>query len=595
MLPGWARLQPLRAAVSFTLALVHALAIYPIGVPGRIALMLPWVSSLLGRGGGGEEFNNEEDVQDLLRADGQGREFESGPVHMFLSALRIAQVSIGWVPSAEATEPPLVLVCPRTECVVCGGELGHMQKATRHASPTVYTERGKLTAALYKKYCSKCKAVHNMSYALLADGSQKVYSGAEDRAAVWWQVGRDTIFAVTLIERFQAQLLHSHTGALPFCEEYRHLTGTGDVDSMRKTLMHAFLARELVSWLRETGNTDLTLRICSEGDLDASLLWALRADGGKLEKAFVSKWGEHHAKCCRKPREDEDWCKCFIIDGHMKCKRLVCKNMCRRQVKTDIGLAVLGCTGTPLPGSRFCAECRPYASKRAGPITENAQRSSVALSAPEDCSQAQGSASAGGGSQLADAVGSDGASDAEDELEPVMPGEENVYLVKQLVPGKHRVWANTAATRRANPQHSECIKAGLNQYLVEWAGYSADYNTFECDCHVSQQLKEAYWADHSAAATAIKEGGPAKRTRAALKHAGAIADELQQPGARGGDFKANPEAKDAEKLLETHDCNTLKSDQYEDQKRTTAGALFMVSACGLFIGDASACAPLPRR
>ena len=115
------------------------------------------------------------------------------------------------------------------------------------------------------------------------------------------------------------------------------------------------------------------------------------------------------------------------------------------------------------------------------------------------------------------------------------------------------------------------------------------------NCHVSQQLKEAYWADHSAAATAIKEGGPAKRTRAALKHAGAIADELQQPGARGGDFKANPEAKDAEKLLETHDCNTLKSDQYEDQKRTTAGALFMVSACGLFIGEASACAPLPRR
>ena len=120
---------------------------------------------------------------------------------MFLSALRIAQVSIGWVPSAEATEPPLVLVCPRTECVVCGGELGHMQKATRHASPTVYTERGKLTAALYKKYCGKCKAVHNMSYALLADGSQKVYSGAEDRAAVWWQVGRDTIFTVTLIHR----------------------------------------------------------------------------------------------------------------------------------------------------------------------------------------------------------------------------------------------------------------------------------------------------------------------------------------------------------------------------------------------------------
>ena len=55
------------------------------------------------------------------------------------------------------------------------------------------------------------------------------------------------------------------------------------------------------------------------------------------------------------------------------------------------------------------------------------------------------------------------------------------------------------------------------------------------------------------------------------------------------------EAKDAEKLLETHDCNTLKSDQYEDHKRTTAGALFMVSACGLFIGEASACAPLPRR
>lgn len=47
-----------------------------------------------------------------------------------------------------------------------------------------------------------------------------------------------------------------------------------------------------------------------------------------------------------------------------------------------------------------------------------------------------------------------------------------------------------------------------------------------------------------------------------------------------GDFKIDAATKEKLKFK----CQTLKEVQYSEQKRTTAGGLFIVSACGLFVG-----------
>ena len=52
--------------------------------------------------------------------------------------------------------------------------------------------------------------------------------------------------------------------------------------------------------------------------------------------------------------------------------------------------------------------------------------------------------------------------------------------------------------------------------------------------------------------------------------------------ARAGEFK--PPSQQAQKEIDEHSCKP-KSEQYgEDKKRTTAGGVFMVSGCGLFVG-----------
>ena len=75
---------------------------------------------------------------------------------------------------------------------------------------------------------------------------------------------------------------------------------------------------------------------------------------------------------------------------------------------------------------------------------------------------------------------------------------------------------------------------------------------------------------------ASSEGPPSKRTRAA--HAGRAAAALL--GAASGEFKIDA----AERAELKFKCATLKENQYPERRRRTAGGLFMVSACGLFVG-----------
>ena len=98
-------------------------------------------------------------------------------------------------------------------------------------------------------------------------------------------------------------------------------------------------------------------------------------------------------------------------------------------------------------------------------------------------------------------------------------------------------------------------------------------------CDLGGDLIEPYWEKASEQAAASAEGPPAKRTRGAKKkHIGAEAARLGQ--AASGDFRIE----EAEKKALKFKCQTLKEEQYAEKKRTTAGGLFMVSVCGLFVG-----------
>ena len=126
------------------------------------------------------------------------------------------------------------------------------------------------------------------------------------------------------------------------------------VDHMRKRLGKAWLQWSLLDWCDELhaplGDVDL----CSDAGLDAVLL----DQHEKLLAGFVFKWGTEHAKRCRQP----DSCVAYILDGHFKCRRIVCA-WTRARLERVTGLKselVLGCLKRPQRGSRSIrgATCR---------------------------------------------------------------------------------------------------------------------------------------------------------------------------------------------------------------------------------------------
>ena len=116
----------------------------------------------------------------------------------------------------------------------------------------------------------------------------------------------------------------------------------------------------------------------------------------------------------------------------------------------------------------------------------------------------------------------------------------------------------------------------------------------------AQAGKEREAAEQIAAAEAAEaalEAGASKRARVAEptssaasqrhpKSAGKTASRLAS--ASKGDFHMSESARMA--LEEIKGCaNNLKEFQYNEKKRTTAGGLFLVSACGLFLGAPLQC------
>ena len=198
----------------------------------------------------------------------------------------------------------------------------------------------------------ECATVHSMSFASggrhLPAGTQRWYGGSSR----WFQSSHGTVFETDLLRQLNVQMLHSHSAWEAFAREYAMLHG-GDAQTvvqLRRPLSHAWLAWSLLDWCDELrvplGDVDLS----SDEGLDAVLLdWH-----DKLLSGFVFKWGTEHSKHCRQPES----CVAYILDGHFKCRRIVCAWTRARLVRVT-GLKselVLGCLKRPLRGSRFCGE-----------------------------------------------------------------------------------------------------------------------------------------------------------------------------------------------------------------------------------------------
>ena len=126
--------------------------------------------------------------------------------------------------SFVAKLPPsdgMVLVAPLDTCIACSSPLVFANRTGRASQPTVYGADGILRdVQLCAKKCSKCNALHYMSYAVgvgnfgsIPDGKQRFYADATTN--IWWQMSPNTIFSTKVLRQYEAQLVFSHSGALP--------------------------------------------------------------------------------------------------------------------------------------------------------------------------------------------------------------------------------------------------------------------------------------------------------------------------------------------------------------------------------------------
>ena len=255
---------------------------------------------------------------------------------------------------AHTKEGPLHLVPSITHCAVCalnGEQVPLVVKSSlgnAFPRPTVYLDGrgGVRESVLYCKWCPRCNAKHNMSYAeggtILQRGEQLAYPGAMQRDNRFVQLSRDTIIETEVLVRLTSQMVHSHTGYETFATEYTELANLSPAlaDALQKNLVHAWLAWTLLLWREELDVTNQPLRFASGDDLDATLLHhtmrRVESDRPNLGRfhpdsliaRFTNKWGRQHARVCLAPKDGYSTCMCYILDGHMKCRRLICENRC---------------------------------------------------------------------------------------------------------------------------------------------------------------------------------------------------------------------------------------------------------------------------
>ena len=149
-----------------------------------------------------------------------------------------------------------VLVPQIERCIACDAPLA-VAYPNQPNFPAVYATSGPVRGVqLFSKRCQRanCRALHYMSYAVgvgdsgnIPDGKQLPYS--DEQMGRWWQVTPSVVWEIKLLEQYQAQLLHSHTGMETFIKEYEQVNRCQLPTSTRKRLQLGFFSWSLVRWL----------------------------------------------------------------------------------------------------------------------------------------------------------------------------------------------------------------------------------------------------------------------------------------------------------------------------------------------------------
>ena len=285
-------------------------------------------------------------------------------------------------------------------CVACGlaGEAVPLvvKWGSRCSSPTVYAEHGRLKGELNGLSCPRCSAWHSWQAGALPRGDciltplDPAFPEHRVRELAARQVvGTDGAFSHRLRD------LLSRVG-----NAVRRVKGSRPYDAatprahLVSVVAPALARRECVAGggaatIRAAG---LHIRRAARCDF-ARAVPRSRCGSGCLKpecllSRFTAFWAGEHASRCLKPVPGSSTCDCYIIDGHHKYRRKCCSNRNARVVDMGKhGKATLGCSGMPVPGSRFCVRCRPFAARRTDQTAElepgNQSTVTVDLSASE--------------------------------------------------------------------------------------------------------------------------------------------------------------------------------------------------------------------
>ena len=197
----------------------------------------------------------------------------------------------------------IVLLTQREECAVsgCDGELRLAHHATNVQAdhPTVYTTSGVVRAELILKRCSRCRAIHYLSYAaggdLLDEKAIQTYPGCI--SARYIQFTPSTIWETKLLDNYGYNLLHAHVSARSFSRIYASSQHITLPSSWRQRLHHAWYAREFLRRLSDAGIPLPAAPLSSIEGVDVTV----ERYFDQLTAIFVRTWGNGHTSCCRSP------------------------------------------------------------------------------------------------------------------------------------------------------------------------------------------------------------------------------------------------------------------------------------------------------
>ena len=420
-------------------------------------------------------------------------------------------------------QPPLLLlVSPAKQCACCGGTL---VVDPRPSWPPVYTTTGPCEGRLYSKNCTACGARHGLTFAVCeprrGTGSDEKKTWTPIPGAVngaFFQYN-ETVYEREVLRRFDVQTTFSHTAVMTYATEYAALFGRKGCFG-RLVFSRVWLVYTLLNWLDEMDQIRppphaLRLRLTRtlrrdevKSDLDATLeSWTPLIRG-----YFISKWAVNHRTVCALRRPDGSTCSCWIIDGHMKARRVVCDNTKARFLDIPgLGQVVLGCLHTPMRKSRFCASCGEGAAFCVVPegFAEAAEKGGKRMHAAVDSTSAAGGKQAeSSGDEDASAsaaavdsmeceecdeqdeppalVHSEADSEAEDEppneYEELPDKAKKQYLVSGALARRKVLKGNADTTCRSLPATwKSCQKKKHMEYELTFVGYQGSWWICECD------------------------------------------------------------------------------------------------------------------